>query len=213
LTGASSALVRLPRLAGLVDAAGARLLASAELLGTSGHRRIAHSLLAAASVTVVLPRLVKFVHASHVIAFGLSDWARASVTSHLSVLVTSASGASVLLLEGLTDLVRVAIISARARVVGAGDLAVGLAGASVAVLGDGLTDGQRHRAVFTVAWHRVVRARQLSVLHAGACVALISVELSSDIDGSAVVLASTGVVGTFNLSRGLAGARVAGILR
>jgi len=156
LAGAGGALVRLPRLACLVDASGARLFAPADLLGASGHRRVAHALLAAACVTVVLPRLVEFVDASHVIALGLGDGAGASVTCHLAILVTSASGASVLLVEGLSDLISVAIVGARARVVGAADLAVALAGASVAVLGDRLTDGQRHRAVFTVAGHRIV---------------------------------------------------------
>ena len=42
----------------------------------------------------------------------------------------------------------------------------------------------------------------LSAGHACACVALISVECRSDIDGSAVVLASAGVVGAFDLQGG-----------
>jgi len=158
LTGASGAFVGLPRLAGLVDAAGARLFASARLLGAGGDGRVAIAGLASASVTIVLPRLVEVVHSSHVVAFGLRNGAGASIAGHLSIIVTSASGASVLLSEGLSDLVSVAVVDARAGFVGAADLSVALARASVAVLGDGLADGESHSAILAVAWHRVVRA-------------------------------------------------------
>jgi len=213
LTGASGAFVGLPRLAGFVDAAGTRLFASASLLGASGHGRVPIAGLASASVTIVLPRCVEVVHSSHVVAFGLGNGAGAAIAGHLSIFVTSASGAAVLLGEGLSDLVTVAVIKAVAGFVGAADLSVALARACVAVLGDGLADGERHSTVLAVAWHRVVRARELSAGHARACVALISVECRSDIDGSAVVLASAGVVGAFDLSRSLTSASVARILR
>lgn len=110
--GAVSALVGLPGLTGLVDATRARLLTSAHLLRASGDRRVAHSLLASARIAVVFPRLSNIVHSSHVIAFWLYDGAATLVASYLSILVTPASRASVLLRECLSNLVGVAIVEA-----------------------------------------------------------------------------------------------------
>jgi len=127
-------------------------------------------------------------------------------------LVASAFGTSISQGEGVADLVSVPIVKARARFVRARDLAVGLTGAGVAVLGNRLPDGQGHGTVLAVAWHRVVGARKLSTLETCACITFISVKGSTQINHFAHVWTPTSVVCAFNLATGLACARVASVL-
>jgi len=155
LASAGGALVGVPGLAGFVDAAGARFFAAAELLRAGGDGGVASALLAAACVTFVFPGRADIVAISHVSTFGRND-AGASVTSDLAILVTSASGAAVSLGEDLSDCVSVSIVHARAGFVGAGDLAVCLTGAGVALFWDGLSNGQRHRTILAVARDGIV---------------------------------------------------------
>jgi len=79
-------------------------------------------------------------------------------------------------------------------------LAIALAFASIALPLHFGAEGNGLTQVLTVTRHRIISTVKLSAGHACACVALISVECRSDIDGSAVVLASAGVVGAFDLS-------------
>ena len=72
-----------------------------------------------------------------------------------------ASGAAILLTKGLSNLVCISVVRARAGFAGAADLAGALTGASVAFFGDRLPNGQSHSAIFAVAGDRVVRAGQL----------------------------------------------------
>jgi len=155
LASAGGALVGVPGLAGFVDAAGARFFAAAELLRAGGDGGVASALLAAACVTFVFPGRADIVAISHVSTFGRND-AGASVTSDLAILVTSASGTAVSLGEDLSDCVSVSIVHARAGFVGAGDLAVALTGAGVALFWDGLSNGQRHRTILAVARDGIV---------------------------------------------------------
>jgi len=155
LASAGGALVGVPGLAGFVDAAGARFFAAAELLRAGGDGGVASALLAAACVTFVFPGRADIVAISHVSTFGRND-AGASVTSDLAILVTSASGTAVSLGEDLSDCVSVSIVHARTGFVGAGDLAVALTGAGVALFWDGLSNGQRHRTILAVARDGIV---------------------------------------------------------
>lgn len=141
LASAGGALVGIPGLAGLVDGAGARLSAPADLLGAGGDGGVASALLAPTGVTFVLPGHADIVAVPHVSTFGFDDDAGAAVASHLTIRVTSASRATVLLAEGLSDLVSISVVQARAGVVGAGNLAVALTRASVALFAHGFSNG------------------------------------------------------------------------
>lgn len=118
--------------------------------------------------------------------------------------LTSASVARVLgrgsLGEGLSKVEGSAIVVAVARVVGAGDLSVGLASASVAAVGSRLSDSQSGSLVLAVARDWVVLAVHLSVLHALALVASVSlVDSGADLDGSSIVGAGADFVVAHNI--------------
>jgi len=193
-----------------------RVLTAARLLRASDDRLSAALLRALTRVTVVFKSLADFVDGSILFAAG-GQWRRSAgrgVTLYFSTNIASALGARVGgNVEFLSNGISHSLVLTTARVLRAFQLSIRLAFASIALFLHFGTEWNGLAQILTITRHRVFSTIKLSVLHAGACIALISVELSSDIDGSAVVLASTGVVGTFNLSRGLAGARVAGILR
>jgi len=89
LAGASCALVRLPLFAGLVNASGTWLSASARLLGASDYAGVASACLAATGVTLLFECSSNVVGSSHVCADNLFDTA-GLVAGHLSILITSA---------------------------------------------------------------------------------------------------------------------------
>jgi len=92
LAGASCAFVRLPLFAGLVNASGTWLSASARLLGASDYAGIASALLAATGVTLLFECSSDVVSSSHVFADNL-DRTAGLVAGHLSILITFACAA------------------------------------------------------------------------------------------------------------------------
>jgi len=92
LASASCALVRLPLFAGLVNASGTWLSASARLLGASDYAGIASALLAATGVTLLFECSSDVVSSSHVFADNL-DRTAGLVAGHLSILITFACAA------------------------------------------------------------------------------------------------------------------------
>jgi len=92
LAGASCAFVWLPLFAGLVNASGTWLSASARLLGASDYAGIASALLAATGVTLLFECSSDVVSSSHVFADNL-DRTAGLVAGHLSILITFACAA------------------------------------------------------------------------------------------------------------------------
>jgi len=92
LAGASCALVGLPLFAGLVNASGTWLSASARLLCAHDCAGVASALLAATGVTLLFECSSDVVSSSHVFADNL-DRTAGLVAGHLSILITFACAA------------------------------------------------------------------------------------------------------------------------
>jgi len=123
LACASGALVRLPLFAGLVNASGTWLSASARFLGARDDAGVASTLLAATGVTLLFECGTNVVSSSHVLADNL-DRTAALVAGHLSILIASASSASIWLSECVCNWISVAIVHAATRFVGARNLTI-----------------------------------------------------------------------------------------
>jgi len=123
LARASCALVGLPLFAGLVNASGTWLSASARLLGASDYAWLAWlAWLAATGITLLFECSSNVVSGSHVFADNL-DRTAALIAGHLSILITSAI-AALWVRECLADCVSVAIVCAAAGFVGARNLTI-----------------------------------------------------------------------------------------
>jgi len=108
--------------AGLVNASGTWLSASARLLGARDYAGVASACLAATGVTLLFECSSNVVGSSHVLADNFS-YTAALVAGHLSILITSAI-AALWVRECLADCVSVAIVCAAAGFVGARNLTI-----------------------------------------------------------------------------------------
>jgi len=118
------------------------------------------------------------------------------------------------LLEGLTKIVGASIVITIARIVGALHLSAAEARAGIAALRSGSSDVQSFSIELTTAWNWVVRAGDLSILHALALVASISfVKGGTNLDNSAHMVTSARflVPHNFGVSSALAGLTAIGV--
>jgi len=118
------------------------------------------------------------------------------------------------LLEGLTKIVGASIVITIARIVGALHLSAAEARAGIAALRSSGSDVQSLSIKLTTAWNWVVRAGDLSILHALALVASISfVKGGTNLDNSAhmVTRAHFLVPHNFGVSSALAGLTAIGV--